>query len=368
MAAVALSLAGCGESNGPRATLPRKLPADFFGLVTEDAFAGSTSYRRRTLAREARMGVGLIRQTFDWSQIETARGHYDFARYDALVADAARAGMRVMPVVLRPPPFRSAGPRAAPPDRTYPPRRFGDLGRFLATLARRYGPRGSLWVTHDDLPRRPVRSWQVWNEPSLPPYWASGPDPAAYVRMLKAASAAVKRVDPGAVVVSAGLPQSRLGIPFAKFLNGMYDAGAASAFDVLAVHPYARDEQGVIAAVEEARDLMASRGDDAAIWVTELGWASGGPVSPFTAGKLGQAARIRRALSLLARRRPDLGVRGVVYYAWRDSRPYPPDFRDFWGLHTGLHDLAGRPKPALEAFRATVRRLLARYGQAGAGR
>ena len=71
---------------------------------------------------------------------------------------------------------------------------------------------------------------------------------------------------------------------------------------------------------------------------------------------------------MLVQDRVRLGVRGAVYYNWRDARPYPPYYHDFWGLHTGLHDLAGRPKPALSAFTKTVRALLLRYGDAQARR
>ena len=52
--------------------------------------------------------------------------------------------------------------------------------------------------------------------------------------------------------------------------------------------------------------------------------------------------------------RSKLKLRGVVYYAWRDGAPYPPLFKDFWGLHTGLLSLTGSAKPALNAFKNTV--------------
>jgi hypothetical protein len=362
IALVAL-LSGCGGRGTKTrpATLSPRLPHDFFGLVSEDAFTGAPAYRQRALADQAGLGVGLVRQSFNWSRIETAPGRFDFSLYDGFVGDAARAGMEVMPIVEKAPRFRAAAPPNALPDGTFQPRRFGDFGRFMATLAGRYGAMGSFWSSHPDLPRRPIRYWQIWNEPNLPAYW-NHPDPSAYARLLKAGAQGLKRADPRAVVVAAGIPDSRQGIPFEQFINGMYKAGAASAFDVLAVHPYARDEAGVIAAVQKARDLAGSHGDDAPIWVTELGWASGGPPSPFTLGKFGQTLRIRRALRALVRRRLALGIRGVVYYNWRDARPYPPYYHDFWGLHTGLHDLRGRPKPALGAFRRTVRGLLRRYG------
>jgi hypothetical protein len=359
-----LAAVGGGGSSSESSSTPvvtpapsARLPRDFFGIVTEDAFAREGSYRDKTLNQQARIGVGLVRQTFDWAQIERAPGRYDFSGYDGFVASLAVRRMRVLPVLLDPPRFRSARPAGSTRVGTWPPRNDADIGRFAAALVRRYGPHGTLWRDRPDLPKVPVRSWQVWNEPSLPVYWSSGPSPGRYARMLKAVSGAIKRVDPNAEVVTGGLPESRLGIPFDRFLRGMYRAGAAPAFDVLAIHPYAQDDSGVLSAVEQARRIMDANGDRSPIWVTELGWASAGPPSPFTVGQRGQAARIVRTFTELADMRSKLRLRGVVYFGWRDGSPYPPQFKDFWGLHTGLLTVHETPKLALATFGQTVAKL-----------
>ena len=43
------------------------------------------------------------------------------------------------------------------------------------------------------------------------------------------------------------------------------------------VHGFARDSRGVLGAVEAARRVEASHGADTPVWITELGWATGGP-------------------------------------------------------------------------------------------
>jgi hypothetical protein len=55
-----------------------------------------------------------------------------------------------------------------------------------------------------------------------------------------------------------------------------------------------------------------------------------------------------------------LGLRGVVYYTWRDQDPATAT-RDYWGLHTGLLDAAGNPKPGYYAFRDTAQRIVAAH-------
>ena len=349
-----LSACGEGSPSGPRTTA--RPPADFVGLVSEDLLAATPSYRHRTLERQRAAGVRLIRQTFHWNQIEIGPGRFDFGFYDGYVADLARERMRLLPILFDPPAFRSSAPGNGAARGTYPPRDPGAMGRFAAALAGRYGPSGSFWRSHPDLPDVPIRSWQVWNEPNLRVYWASGPDPAAYTRLLRVVGRAIKGVDPRAEIVSAGLPQSQLGVPFRKFVEGMEKAQAKSAYDVFALHPFAIDAEDATSAVEEARKLLASHGDRAPIWVTEVGWASGGPSSPFTVGERGQALRVRELLRDMAARRRELGIRGVVYYDWKDARPYPGG-ENFFGLHTGLLALNGRPKPALGAFTREARRI-----------
>jgi polysaccharide biosynthesis protein PslG len=344
---------GCGDDEPPAPTrLPPAASASFFGIVADDVLSGDAEYRRRTLAMQRAAGVRLLRQTFHWDRIELAPGEYDFAEYDAYVAAVARAGMDLLPILFTPPGFRARG---GPNRGTYPPDRPADMAAFAERLVRRYGPGGEFWRSNPDVPHRPIRAWQVWNEPNLPVYWPQGPDPSGYARLLETVAERVKRADPDATIVSAGLSESTQGMPFREFVEGMFDAGAGDALDVFALHAFAHDSAGSVAATEATRSLLGELGSNAPIWITEIGWASGGPASPFTVGAKEQAELVRGALTSLSRRRRELGLRGVIYFNWRDAPVYEGG-RDFFGLHTGLLELDGRPKPALAAYRAAARR------------
>jgi polysaccharide biosynthesis protein PslG len=351
-----LSGASCNGESDDSDTTPVGAPPEasdsFFGIVAEDVLAGDAAYRRRTLARMRSTGVRLIRQTFHWDRIERAPGEFDFAEYDAYVRDVTQAGIEILPILFTPPEFRA--PRG--PERgTYPPDRTADMAAFAEELVRRYGPQGEFWRANPDLRERPITAWQVWNEPNLPVYWPEGPDPAAYVELLRTVHDRIKAVDAEARVVSAGLSESTQGMPFQEFVGGMFDAGAGDALDVFALHAFAHDTAGSIAAVESTRALLGELGGSGTpIWITEVGWASGGPASPFTVDEEGQAIRVRETLTALGRRRDELGLRGVIYYSWRDAPLYEGG-QDFFGLHTGLLDIDGHPKPALEAYGAAAR-------------
>jgi hypothetical protein len=350
--AVLAALSGGSGGDAENAARPSR---SFLGLVAEDAFGKPGAYRRENLDRLRSTGAGLVRQTFDWARIERARGRYELSFYDGYIAALARRRLRVLPILFNVPPFRSSAP-ANPRRGTYPPRRASELGELGAVLARRYGPGGSFWREHPELPKLPVRSWQVWNEPNLPVYWPSGPDAAEYVALLRATARAIRRVDPGAEILTAGLPDSSLGVPLRDYVEAMYAAGGAGAFDVLAVNPYGQDARGVLGTVKAVRGVASAHGDNPAVWVTELGWATGGPQSDFRVGEARQAQLLEQTLLALARRRDELRIRGVVYFNWRDSTPYAGG-RDFFGLHTGLLRLDGHAKPALSSYKKVAKRL-----------
>jgi hypothetical protein len=308
------------------------------------------------LGLQAKAGAGVVRVTFDWAQIETRPGVYDFSRYDVWMRSVASHRMRVLPILFNTPSFRGRQSRRG----TYPPRDFDAYASFAAAAVARYGPNGSFFSDNPDVPKVPIRSWQVWNEPNLSVYWLPRPNPREYVQMLGAAYRAIKAVDRRAEVVTAGIPASLLSgaIRFERFIGAMYRAKGARYFDTMAPNAYGRTAQDVIRSMGRLRKLMNRNGDRRGkIWITEIGWGTGGPRSRFNIGERRQAIEIPKLLRGLYRARGRLRLRGVVYFGWQDLRPYAPKFKDMWGLHTGLFKLNGRPKPAYRAFKRVAPKL-----------
>lgn len=335
------------------------LPGDFVGVVADDIAAGDGTYRAPQLAQMQGIGIKLIRQTFDWKQIETSRGTYNWAFYDDYVEALARHGIETLPVLFDPPKFRSGAPKKHPKHGTYFPKKFADLGAFGAQVVRRYGVNGTFWASRPDVPKLPVVAVQVWNEPNLRAYDPNGPSAKKYARLLKASYRRIKAADPSIEVVTAGLPDSKLSRPNVfKYIDQLYRAGASRSFDTLAVNPYATTTRQLVSKLARVRKIMNKHHDrKARIWITEMGWSDAGPRAPFRVGAGGQASRVTTAIPALAKNRAKLKLRGFVYYSWRDGRPYAPLFRDFWGLHTGLLTLDGSPKPAYSAFQQAIGQL-----------
>lgn len=343
---VALAVAICGSAQAQPRT------DGFTGIVAEQVFALEGDRRDRELDRLVDTGVQLVRQPMRWAEIERRRGRYDFAHWDRYMAALARHRLRVLPILIDPPRFRSSAPKRNARRGVYPPRRAADMGAFAERVARRYGPRGSFWRASPELPKVPIRSWQVWNEPNLPVYWRPRPSASAYARLLKAASKGIRDADPRAEIVTAGVPQSvwRGSIPQLTYLRRLYAAGARRHFDTLGVHPYTDTHDELWNQLHAIRRLIRRARDDAPMWITEIGWATQGPGLRYTPGPDGQAQRIQWLFKLVRDERRSLGIRGVVYYMWQDAPIYPGG-QDFWGLHTGLLDFYGGEKPALAVFR-----------------
>jgi hypothetical protein len=330
------------------------LPADSAGIYSEELEPANSADPVATGRAERAAGVGIVRQPFSWARVETSPGVLDYAVYDAVMRNAALAGLAVLPVLMDPPAWRSTAPASGRLPGMYPPQDPDAMAVFAGALVRRYGPDGSFWAAHPELTPDPIHSWQVWNEPNYDKYWQSGPDPAAYVRLLRPVAAAIRAADPSAEVVSAGLPSSAAAIGLTTFIAGMYAAGARGTFDTLGVHPYARDAPGALAVLRSARDELDRLGDrDRPIWATEFGWASGGPSSLVTTDEATQAQRLHDAIGLMQRARTALHLRGFIAFRWTDV-PLNAGQRDSWPLHTGLRRNDGTAKPALQAFSSAV--------------
>ena len=328
------------------------VPRIFFGMEGKDIYYGDDAYRNTQLDGEAGIGVGLMRQIFDWNQIEQAPGVYRFRAQDLFVGEAAQRGIEIMPLLFNPPSFRSSRPPGDHSNATWPPSDYSTMGDFGAAVARRYGPNGSFWAENPTIPKVPIRRYQVWNEPHLPASWPPKPDPAQYAALLNATRPRIKAVDPGAEIVTGGISESTIsgGISMRDFINGMYAAGGATGFDILGLHPYNETAAGSVNLVETARDAMRKNGDSRSpIWVTEVGWATGGPQYRFVTDEPGQAARLRDLYMALGTR-ADLGVRGIIWHFWRDGVPPP----DIWATYTGLLRHDGTPKPSYFAYRDVV--------------
>jgi hypothetical protein len=321
-----------------------KAHAHFVGLGGGDSFVLRGHARNCMLARQARAGTGILRQQFGWTRAGApttpiARGkRFHFGAYDSWVKAVARHHMRVLAIL-------SNSQGAAP-------KNFKGFKRFATAMVHRYGPHGSLWKGKNRKYRKwAIHSWQIWNEPNIPQYWGNHVSAKQYVKLLKAGYKGIKRADKHAEVVTAGLPESLIhgAVQATKYIPQLYKHGAKRWFTSLAINPYGPTAGNVMKNIAQARKIMRRHHDRGGkIWVSEVGWGTGGPASRFNVGTKGQARQVGKLLKKAYHHRRGLKIRGLVYYGWKDKAPYSG--KDMWGLHTGLHTLSGAAKPSFKVF------------------
>jgi len=223
-------------------------------------------------------GFLYVRQEFAWSEIETTRGNFDWSRYDPLVNELERLKIGVIAVVVDTPDWaRNIGDSGFA---NAPPRDPAMLGTFTTGLADRYGSA--------------VPFVQVWEAPNLIDNWggevATG---ASFSPFLEAAWRGTRGGNASARVISPELATTADGVgglTDLEFLESLYDAGAASFFDIVGISldggSYSPDDRRVSATrlnFSRAilfRELMVDRNDGATpIWATSFGWAAGESIS-----------------------------------------------------------------------------------------
>jgi hypothetical protein len=350
----------------PATAAERRVPQGWLGVVADGPLSAADGgeWDRMTAS-----GVESVRFAVFWPQLQpygsaaevppTDAARFrdaggvptDFTALDAVVAAAALRRLAMLPVVQSTPAWAAR----TPGDVTSPPRDPATYGRFLAALVARYGPRGSFWAERPDLPRLPIRAWQVWNEPNLTRYWSRQPFATSYVRLLRTAHRALRRADGGATLVLAGFPNVSW-----RALRSIYRAGGRGMFDAVALHPYTRKPSDVLRIVRYARGIMRAHGDGRVpIWMTELSWPAAKGKVPvpygFEASESGQAAKLSRALALLAAARKRQRIAHVFWYTWLSTEQGPSAF-DWSGLRR-LRAGAVVDAPALATFRSWARRL-----------
>ena len=335
------------------------VPDTFYGVMFDGlALRSPPSVQDQQFALMARSGVESVRVSLDWARAQPRRrGRLDWSLMDQVVYLAAVRRITVLPVVIYAPLWARAFPR-----RRFSPPKVGPYAAFLRAAVRRYRPGGHFWTKYPELPRRPIRHWQVWNEPTLPSFWraparSSYAWPRGYLRLLRASNRAIKGADRSAKTVTAGL----VGPSWSEFRR-LYRLGAKGSFDVAALHVYPQTLIRVREAVRRVRREIRRAGDRRArIFLTEVSFpASRGKAKPIRGQRQEtpqtMARRLERLYASLIRERGRLGLDRVYWYTWATDYVRRSSNFNFAGLLASRDGLEFTPQPALEAHRRSALR------------
>jgi hypothetical protein len=242
--------------------------------------------------------------------------------------------MRVLPFVWGTPPWLASTPGVEPLSL----RQRYAWRSFLRRAVERYGPYGEFWTENPDLEPKPIRSWEIWNEPNIVTFGSA--DPERFARLIRDSGQTMKRLDPGAELILGGLFGRPLQIPPnihpGQFLSRVYRSRRVKRwFDAIALHPYVAGAAAMRGQIENLRRVMRVHNDaQTPIYVTELGWGSDSFESRWERGLYGQARELNRAFAMLANHRHRWRIGGVWWFSWADADGPSCQFCDSAGLLT----------------------------------
>jgi hypothetical protein len=315
------------------------LPAKFWGVVPQ---AHPTTEQMQRLANG---GVESLRIPVEWGSIQPQRGGpINWDGVDANVERAALAGIDVLPTVSGAPTWAVPSARVPNGAGSKAPARLPVSGiaasgwkNLLTQAVERYGPGGDFWALHPTVPVRPIRTWQIYNEPNFK-YFVARPNPAEYGKLVKISHAALKLADPGAQVILAGLfagPKEARNRATGKhrgvnwfasdFLERMYktNPGIKARFAGVSLHPYVITARQLAPYVEELRGVLAANRDGAkGLWLTEVGWSSMAPsrTNEFAKGVAGQARELTAAFNIVRSKAAKWKVKRVYWFSVDDAK------------------------------------------------
>lgn len=305
----------------------------------------SDNDRARDFQLMSAAGAAWVRMDVNWSMIQShGPSSYDWSPFDR-VASAARArGFRILATIV----YTPAWARPAGASASGPPVDLQDYVNFTRIAALHYAAFG-------------IHAYEIWNEPNISAFWQPRADVVTYTAMLRGAAAAIRSVDPQAVIVTGGTSPASDGggnISPVSFLRGIYANGGKSSFDVVAHHPYCwpaspGDPQAWSAWYQmygtspSLRSVMTDNGDaDKRIWATEFGAPTNGPAGSYVSEQA-QSTMVTRALQLF---RSYKWSGPLFWYSGRDAGTSSGTRENFFGLLR--NDFSA--KPSFAAFKAAL--------------
>lgn len=326
------------------------------GVSSNYQYASTRPNMSHDLGAAVGQGVRSIREDFLWQYVQPSAGVWEWARYDSLVADAARLGVEVLPIAGYGATWATGGDRVMPSTDAA----RATYATYAAAIATRYGPGGTFWAANPNLTPRPIQAVELWNEP-----WYPNPTSVErYAALVRAAATAVHGAAPGVKVLASADDRYRVLLDgtVAHWIRALFAAepNLAAWVDGWSIHPYARDErsdsvtaaQDTVVQVQYLRQQLAARGFGGDVWVTELGFrAMPTDASPNNSPDTARAD-MDAAMAGLAQLSGSLLLNRVTrVYAFTMARPTAgSSLLTAWDYGYNLVTATGQPTPALDAF------------------
>jgi len=178
-----------------------------------------------------------------------------------------------------------------------------------------------------------VHAWEIWNEGNWADWWSG--EPVEFYKLHKATAEAVREVDPNIPLMGFNPNHINYDDWSRNLINGGY--APRDKIDGAAFHPYSSNPTTTLDTYNTFKSIVAT-GGFSEIWVTEVGFPTGGNNSPFVMKQPQQSASYTApTIALLAAN----GVAKILWYEFSENggtNGHSPayvtsnDFEDFFGL------------------------------------
>ena len=283
------------------------------------------------LAKVKAAGITWIRIDINWSQIETARGKFNFSEVDRVANYAAANNLSVFASIGSTPGWANNKKGV-----NYPASSVTDWKNFISRTVERY--------------RNKIKYWGIWNEPNIKDFFALGKDVFVQKIVLPAAQT-IRAVDPAAFIVGPELSHLTAAGSEWYFWMKYILVNAGSYFDVISHHIYEdlgvyymyellEDSEKLIPSVKQI--IQESGHGNKPFWITETGWNT---------SKFSEPMQSLRYLDMLhTRARKEYPQKVFFYEIIDDPRSSKGPF--------GILRSNGDAKPAYHAYRDYIAGLI----------
>jgi hypothetical protein len=315
------------------------------------------------LGRMRQANIGMYRARFRQDEVQQGGAFTGWTRLDNLARQAAYNGVTLQPVLIN-----------MPLDVYTPPKTQtarASFASFAEAAARRYGTGGSFWANWNPVscacPARPIKVWEVWNEPNLAPFW-DVPRATEYAALLTATRAGLRKVDRGARILFGGLAYpsslSSTKLDPNAFVRDVITAAGWKSFDALALHDYRPDVNvavskiaGTVATLKTYGGVEATGAPRHQVWVNEFGrpTAPNDPATPEDEAGLSeqaQAAWLNTFVDKVQANRAAWNLGPLMWYSLRDSHAPTASWLRQGLRRTNADDTDGGAKASWGAYTA----------------
>jgi hypothetical protein len=300
--------------------------------------------------------IGMYRARFRQDVALRSGAYTEWTQLDNLVRQAALRSVIIQPILINMPgevytPPKTAAARA-------------EFARYAEAAARRYGPGGSLWKTCN-CPARPVKVWEVWNEPNYGAFW-NPPSAVEYAYLLRDVRAKLRTVDPTARILFGGLAyvaNTATRREPNQFLREALSTVGWNQADAVAVHTYNGNADyavstqlaGTVQTIKQVAGTEANGAPRLQLWLNEFGRPTtpddpATPANEQTTSEQTQRTWQDTFMNRLLPQRAAWNLGPVMWYSLRDSHAPTSTWHRYGLRRTNSNDTDAGPKPSWTAY------------------